>query len=381
MASISTDAAVTTGAAEAESPEQAEIRALARDFAASELRPHVERWDHERRIDEAVRAQLAELGFFGISIPDRFGGMGLDDAAVSAIVQELAWGEPAVALVVSLQVQASGLLVQHGTDDQRTTWLERMATGDAHACLAFAEDAGAEAEELRTTAQRAGDGYVLNGTKRWVTGAADATFALVLARVDEGQGIFLVPMDASGVSIGQADDTLGLRSLPITSLILKDCAVPADSLLGGTAAAADQMASVAMHDQLCIASIAAGIAEAASEYAIGYANEREQFGRKLRTFEGIQFKLAGMTTRTAAARALLASAALSGDAQRTRMAKVFSTETAMDVTTQAVQVYGGYGYMRDYPVEKLMRDAKAMEMLGGANELLRVAVAEALYRD
>ena len=372
---------MTSGAAEAETPEQAEIRALARDFAASELRPHVERWDHERRIDDAVRAQLAELGFFGITIPDAFGGMGLDDGAVSAIVQELAWGEPAVALMVTLQAHAAGLLVEHGTDAQRGTWLERMSGGDAHACLAFAEDSGAEAEELRTTANRAGDGYVLNGTKRWVTGAADAAFALVLARIDAGQGIFLVPLDAASVTVGKAEDTLGLRSLPIASLTLQDCAVPADSLLGGTAAAADQLAAVAMRDQLCIASIALGIAEAASEYAIGYADEREQFGRKLRTFEGIQFKLAGMTIRTAAARALLASAARSGDAQRARMAKVFSTETAMDVTTQAVQVYGGYGYMRDYPVEKLMRDAKAMEMLGGANELLRVAVAEALYRD
>ena len=367
-----------TGAVE--SSEQAEIRGLARDFAASELRPHVEQWDHARTIDPAVAAQLAELGFFGIAVPERFGGMDLGHGAVSAIVQELAWGEPSVALLLSLHARAAALLVRHGTEQQHSTWLERFATGEAKACLAFAEDS-AGAMEPATTATRDGDGYVLDGTKHWVTNAPHATVALVLARVEDGRGIFLVELDSDGVTVGAAEDTLGLRPLAITPLTLKGCAVPASALLGGRADAANQMAGTDALDQLCIASIATGIAEAATEYATGYANERAQFGRKLRMFEGIQFKLAGMATRTAAARALLGSAAQSGNEQWMRMAKLFSTETAMEVTTQAVQVYGGYGYMRDYPVEKLMRDAKAMEILGGANELLRVAVAEALYHD
>jgi alkylation response protein AidB-like acyl-CoA dehydrogenase len=364
-----------------ESQELDEIRSLARDFAQAELRPHVEQWDHERSTGDGLNAQLAELGFFGMTIPERFGGMELPAASSVAIIEELAYGEASVALALTLHAKAANIVVEHGTDAQRSALLERMATGDAMTCLAFAEDTGADVASITTTARRTASGYTVNGVKRWVTNGLNATYAFVLAKVDgDTPAIFIVDMSSSGVKLGERDDTLGLRPLPIGTITFENVDVAEDALLGGSADATAQLNDASTFERLCIAAIATGISRAARDHAVGYANVREQFQTPLRQFEGIQFKLADMATCTAAASALLNSAAQSGDEQQARMAKLFATTTAMDVTTQAVQVYGGYGYMRDYPVEKLMRDAKAMEILGGANELLRVAVAEALYQ-
>ena len=367
--------------AEVESQELSEVRAMAREFAQAELRPHVERWDHERAIDSALHGQLGQLGFFGMVVPERFGGMELDMTAVVAILEEIAAGEPAVALTLALQSHAALLLLEHGTDAQRNEWLERLAGGDALACMALAEDADSDPVRAAARAANVADGYRLSGTKRWVTNGAAAQLAFVLAQVDGATGLFLTDLDATGIERGPRDDTLGLRALPIITLALKDVPLAAATLLGGKADAVAQLQSTARFEQLAVAAIATGIAAAATEHATGYADVREQFGTALRTFEGIQFILAEMATRTAAARALLREAAKSDVAQHTAMAKLFCSETAMSVTTQAVQVYGGYGYMRDYPVEKLMRDAKGLEIIGGANEHMRVAIAESLYRD
>ncbi len=365
-----------------ESQELAEIRSMARDFAQTELRPNVERWDHERATDDALAAHLGELGFLGMSMPERFGGMELGRDAVAAILQELAWGEASVALSLAIHARAALLLLERGTDAQQAAWLERLASGSAIACLALAEDhAGSDLGSMTTVATRTADGYAITGAKRWVSNGTHATVALVLAKVDDAAGLFIVELDNAGVTRGAREDTMGLRPLPIIRLQLQDCVVGADALVGGKPDASLQLDATSSFDSLSIAAISVGIAQAALEHATGYANVREQFGQPLRAFEGIQFKLADMATQTAAAAALLGTAAKSGDTQWTSMAKVFGSETAMEVTTQAVQVYGGYGYMRDYPVEKLMRDAKAMEIMGGANELLRVTVAAALYSD
>jgi alkylation response protein AidB-like acyl-CoA dehydrogenase len=368
-----------------------EIRSLAREFAQAELRPHVEKWDHERTVGDALHAQLGELGFFGVVIPERFGGMELALPSVAAIIEELAYGEASVALSMAMHAGAASLLLQAGSEAQKAAWLEKMASGDVLACFAIAEDAGSDAASIATTATRNADGFVLNGVKRWVSNGSYATFAFVLAKVDGGQpAMFLVEMNNAGVTVGARDDTLGLRPLPINTVTFKDCRVSADAMLGGAAAASaaassDAGASSHVHgapsEQILIAAISVGIARAALDHATEYASVREQFGQPLRAFEGIQYKLADMATSTAAASALLQQAAQSGDAQQAAMAKLFASTTATEVTRQAVQVYGGYGYMRDYPVEKLMRDSKAMEMLGGTNELLRVAVAHTLYQD
>ncbi len=354
---------------------------MARDFARAELRPHVERWDHERALDASVQTQLGELGFFGMAIPEQFGGMELAADAVAAILQEMAWGEPAVAVILASHTRAAMLLLEHGTDAQRGTWLERMATGDVVACMAVAEDdAGSDIGTAQATARRTDTGFVLDGEKRWVSNGSAAAIAITLAKLDDAPALFVVELDADGVTRGDREDTMGLRSLDVIGLSLVGCPVSAETLIGGSADASTQLASSSAFDAMSVAAMAVGISEAALEHAIGYADIREQFGSPLRAFEGIQFKLADMATRTAAARALLHAAAVSGDRQQLSMAKLYASASAMEVTTQAVQIYGGYGYMRDYPVEKTMRDAKAMGIMGGSDEMLRVAVAEALYR-
>lgn len=279
-----------------------EIRQLARQFAESELRPNVERWDHDGAVPAETLAQLEELGFLTMIVAEADGGMGFDLPTYVAAIEELAWGEPGVALLV--------------------------ATANESACRG----------ETRPD-----------------------NFGRLAMAGGEQRGMFLRPAGAGGEPVA----TLGFRTVQIVR---------------GDANAAGEPAASA---RLAVAAIAVGIAQAALEHARGYADIREQFKTKLREFEGIQFKLAEMAMRTEAARALLQHAVADASADRraelAAMAKLFASETAMWVSNQAVQIFGGYGYMKDYPVEKLMRDAKATEMLEGANEALRVMIARNLY--
>ncbi|MGH7460586.1 MAG: acyl-CoA dehydrogenase family protein [Longimicrobiales bacterium] len=357
-----------------------EIRTLAHEFAQAELRPHVERWDHERTIDAAVREQIAELGFFGMIVPENFGGMGFDAAAYVAVLEQLAWGEPGVAWLVAQSALAASAIQQHGTDAQKQEWLEPVARGEVLPCLALAEQkAGSDLSAVETRARQDGSDWLLDGRKAWVTNPSQAQLALVLARVDGKPEIFLVPRSDSW-KVGAREATLGLRPLELGELALQGARVPADARWPDSSLARQPSAPGGELGRLSIAAIAVGLAQSALDHASAYANEREQFGTRLRSFEGIQFKLADMAIHTEAARALLQQAARENEPRLTAMAKVLASESAMFVTTQAVQIFGGYGYMRDYPVEKLMRDAKAMELLEGANELQRVFIAESLYK-
>ncbi|HEX6937988.1 MAG TPA: acyl-CoA dehydrogenase family protein [Longimicrobiales bacterium] len=359
-----------------------QVRSLAREFAEAELRPHVETWDRERRLDTAVLAQLAELGFFGMRVPEAYGGMEFDLPTYVAALEELAWGEPSVALTVSIHSAfAADMILRHGSEEQKQRWLGPLAAGEVIGCFALSEpEAGSDAGALRTRATRDGDGWVLSGTKKWVTNARLAGLAVVAARVDDGIGVFLVPTDSAGYEVTGVETTMGLRPLEVATVELRDVRLPADALLGDAARGFHYAMQALDLGRLGIAAQAVGIARAALEHAVAYAGEREQFGRKLREFEGMQFKLADMATRVEAARAMTGRAAAAPSTRAAAMAKLFASEAAMWVTTQAVQVYGGYGYMRDYPVEKLMRDAKATEIYEGTNEILRVVIARELYR-
>ncbi len=358
-----------------------EIRTLAREFAEAELRPHVERWDHDRMIDDGVRTQIAELGFFGMVVPENFGGMAFDASAYVAVLEQLAWGEPVVALLVAQSALAAAAIQEQGNDAQKQRWLERLARGEAAACFAFAEaQAGSDLSAVQSRAQREGADWVLDGHKVWVSNPSQAQLAFVLTRLNEGTAVFLVPR-GDGWQIGAREHTLGLRALEICALQLTGVRLPDGARLPGTRLGAQVAAPTGDLGRLSVAAISVGIAQAALDHALHYANQREQFGTKLRAFEGLQFKLADMATLTAAARALLEQAARENESRLAAMAKLFASEAAMWVTTQAVQIFGGYGYMRDYPVEKLMRDAKAMALLEGTNELQRVFIAEAAYPD
>jgi hypothetical protein len=376
-------------AVETASGELAQVRALARDFAAAELRPHVESWDAARAIDPTALAHMAELGFWGLLAREEYGGLGFDLPTYLAVLEELSWGEPAVGLTLSIHSAFGVRLIQeYGSDAQRARWLPELASGALTACFALSEPgAGSDARAVETKARRDGDEWVLSGTKKWVTNARSAGLALIVARTDEGGGgpatfgMFLVPTGADGFVIGARETTMGLRPVEILAVELEDLRLHGDALLGDAGQGMELAMDGLRVGRLGIAAQAVGIARAALEHARAYADEREQFGKSLRHFEAIQFKLADMATRAAAASALLGWAGSEPTPAHAAMAKLFASENAMWITTQAVQIFGGYGYMRDYPVEKLMRDAKATEIYEGTNEIQRVIIARSLYDD
>ena len=360
-----------------------QVRELAREFSSDQLRPHVEHWDAARELPAETLDAIAELGFYGMLVPEEFGGMGFDLPTYLSALEELAWGEPVIALLLSIHNAFGSLLIEHGSDAQKTKWLEGMATGRERVCFALSEaGAGSDAGSLATSATRDGDGWRIVGEKKWVTHGSRATLALVAARTGDagarGVSLFAVPLGGDGVEVTEREATMGLRAADVVTLKL-DTRVGADALIGQEGKGFAYAMQGLDRGRLGIAAQALGIAQAALDHARGYAAERKQFDTPLRDFEAIQFKLADMATRVEAARALLQTAAREPSTQRSAMAKLFASETAMWVTTQAVQIYGGYGYMRDYPVEKLMRDAKATEIYEGTNEIQRVVIARALY--
>jgi acyl-CoA dehydrogenase len=376
--------------------EQLEIRALAREFAAGEIRPHVERWDAERELPGEIFDKLAELGFMGMRIPSRHGGLELDAVAYLLALESLAWGDPAVALPVAIHNgPVTRALAGFGTAEQQARWLPPMAAGEVHGAFALSEaEAGSDPSGLRLEARAAGDRWRLDGAKRWVTHGNRAGLLLVFARTgEEGSGkdgisAFLVPRDTEGIETASRERTLGLAASETVTLRFDGATVPGEALLGGEGRGWEIAMDALVVGRAGIAAQALGIAQAAYEHALRYASEREQFGTPLDRLGAIQEKLAGMAVRIAQARALTLDVARAldgggGGAPRlpssaragAAMAKVAASEAAMWVADEAVQIFGGYGYMRDYPVEKLMRDAKGTEIYEGANEVLRMVVA------
>jgi len=342
-----------------------EIRALAGQFAADRLRPNVERWDHERAIDADVLAELGALGFHGMLVPETHGGLEFGPVTFAAVLDEMARGEPAVAFLL-LASGVAATAIRKASDDARTLWLEALAGGSVTGALSLASDSSLRASP-------ADNGWVVNGAVGWVL-HGQAGLLITQAETDGGASMFCIPLDSAGIVVARREDTLGIRSATIESLELTDVPLPPAARLGD--AAQSDPGPVTHRGS---AAIANGIARAALEQAIAYADEREQFGRKIRMFQGIRMKLADMKVRLDAANALLVTAASEGGIDAAAGARVFASESAMWITTQAVQIFGGYGYMRDYPVEKMMRDAKATEVLTETNETLRETVAAALY--
>nr|NIP83751.1 acyl-CoA dehydrogenase [Gemmatimonadota bacterium]NIQ60076.1 acyl-CoA dehydrogenase [Gemmatimonadota bacterium]NIU80285.1 acyl-CoA dehydrogenase [Gammaproteobacteria bacterium]NIX48662.1 acyl-CoA dehydrogenase [Gemmatimonadota bacterium]NIY13111.1 acyl-CoA dehydrogenase [Gemmatimonadota bacterium] len=309
-----------------------EIRELARQFAEAELRPHVEAWDRDAALDPAVLAQLGELGFFGMLAPEAHGGMAFDPVTYLAALEVLGWGEPGIALTLSIHSAFPvTLLVRHGTAEQQERWLPALASGERIGCFALSEEsAGSDAAAVATTARRDGDGWVLEGTKKWVTNGRIAGLALVVARTGgagaDGLSAFLVPTEADGWIVGDREKTMGLRPLEVVTVELDGLRVSADALLGGEGAGFRLAMEGLDLGRLGIAAQAVGIAQAALDHALAYAGEREQFGRPIREFEAIQFKLADMATQVAAARSLLEWAARASTTGASAMAKLFCSE-------------------------------------------------------
>jgi alkylation response protein AidB-like acyl-CoA dehydrogenase len=366
---------------------QRQVVELARNFARDRIEPRAAEWDRTAQLPREILTELGALGFMGLLTPESDDGMGLDTLTYLLALEELAAADASLALTVAMQhTVQSGWLLPHATAVQRERWLRPLARGELLGGIALAEpDAGSDAAAIRAQAVRQGDAWVLSGTKAWVTNGATADVVIVTARTGtEAISAFIVPTDIDGYRPAERADTMGLRASNMVSVSLDHMRLPADHLLGeegsGFAYAMEALAA----SRLGSAILAVGIARRSLEHAIAYCAERKQFGEALSEFQAVQFKLADMATRVDAARALTHAAAVRRDrgeemTRQASMAKLFASETAMWVTTQAIQLFGGYGYMRDFPVEKLFRDAKGTEILDGTSEIQRLAIARKLY--
>jgi alkylation response protein AidB-like acyl-CoA dehydrogenase len=374
--------------------ERAELVGMAREFAEKEIAPHAAGWDSKAEFPAAATKQLADLGFLGMLIPEEYGGLGLDLLTYLMVVEEIAAADAGLAVTLSIHNSiVAGSILRYGTEAQKQRWLPPMAIGETLGAFSLSEPgSGSDAASIATRAHREGDQWVLNGMKSWVTNGDVANLIMVMARSDVSKALrkgrsvtaFLVPAETPGVIPGKPEDKMGLRASHTTTLALTDARVPADALLGEEGHGLSYALEGLERGRMGVAAQAVGIARAALEHSVRYAGERRQFDTALKDFEAIQFKLADMAVRTAAARALLHEAARDAVRGLSRPAaasasKLFASETAMWVTTQAIQVYGGYGYMRDYPVERLFRDAKATEIYEGTSEIQRIIIARALY--
>jgi hypothetical protein len=376
------------------SEEQQEIQRTAREFAHAEIAPHSVAWDRDSYFDRSVIGKMGELGLLGMMLPEEFGGLALPTTTYLVALEEIAAADASIAVAMSVHNSLpTQMLLRWGSDEQKQRFLAPMARGELLGAFALSEpEAGSDAASLSTQAVRDGDYWVLNGTKSWVTSGSEADVLIIMARTDasgerrgaRGISAFIVTPDLPGFKVGKKEDKMGLRASPTVQIDLANLRVPVGNLLGKEGAGFLMAMQSLDNGRLGIAAQAIGIARCALEHAIHYAGERRQFGKPIKEFEAIQFKLADMATRIAAARALLYQAAAAKDrgeqiTQYSSMSKLFASETAMWVTTQAIQIFGGYGYVKEYPVERLFRDAKVTEIYEGTSEIQRIVIARELY--
>ncbi|OLC08674.1 MAG: acyl-CoA dehydrogenase [Gemmatimonadetes bacterium 13_1_40CM_70_11] len=382
----------TTGLSEI----QRQIVEVARDFARTRIEPSAAEWDRTKHFARDVIDELGKLGFLGMVTPEEYGGLGLDTLTYLLALEEIAAADASIAVSMSIHnTIPTTMLLRHGSPAQKERWLKPMAHGELLAGFALSEpDAGSDAASLRAQAVRdgKGGGWVLSGTKAWATNGGTADLMMIMVRTDtpgarrgaKGISTFVVPTRTPGYRADKPEDKMGLRASNTCGVVLEDLRLSDEHLLGEEGMGFVYAMEGLDAGRLGIAIQAVGIARRALEHTVRYCSERKQFGTALRDFEGVQFKLADMATRVEAARALAHLGAARKDrgedvTQVASMAKLFASETAMWVTTQAVQLFGGYGYMRDFPVEKLFRDAKVTEIYEGTSEIQRIVVARGLY--
>jgi acyl-CoA dehydrogenase len=333
---------------------------------------------------------LGSQGMMGLYVPEAYGGAGLGTLAFCLAVEELAWACASTAVIYVVQYAGGFPIVAAGSEDQQRRYLPRLATGEITAAFSLSEPgAGSDAGSLTTTAVRRGDRYILNGTKLWVTNGSHAGVITLFATVDRGRGhrgvtAFLVEPGFPGFALGKLERKLGIRGSPTVAIHLTDCEVPVDNRLGDEGAGFRVALSALDRSRPAVGAQAVGIAQAALDAAVAYARERRQFDQPIASFQGVQFMLADMAMHVHAGRLLVRHAAALVDrtaattALEAAMAKCFASDAAMKVATDAVQIFGGYGYTREYPVERHMRDAKITQIYEGTNQIQRAVIAREL---
>ncbi|MBO8156599.1 MAG: acyl-CoA dehydrogenase [Bacillaceae bacterium] len=374
--------------------EQEMMRKMVRDFAQNEVAPEVERMEEEDRFPREIISKMGELGLMGIPIPEEYGGAGMDFTSYIIAIHELSKVSAALGVILSVHTSVgTNPILYFGNEEQKQKYIPKLASGEYLGAFALTEpSAGSDAASLKTRAEKHGDTYVLNGSKVFITNGGEADTYIVFARTNpeekgsKGVSAFIVEKDTKGFEIGKKEKKMGLNGSNTVQLTFDQCEVHESQLLGKEG----EGFKIAMANldvgRIGIAAQSLGIAEAALEHAVGYAKEREQFGKPIAHQQGVSFKLADMATEVEAAKLLTYHAAsLKANnlptGKAASMAKMYASKTAMKTAIEAVQVYGGYGYTKDYPVERFFRDAKVTEIYEGTNEIQHHVISKHLLKD
>lgn len=373
--------------------EQEMMRKMVRDFAQKEVVKEVERMEEQDRHPKELVQKMGELGLMGIPIPEQYGGSGMDFTSYIIAIHELSKVSAAVGVILSVHTSVgTNPILYFGTDEQKNKYLPKLASGEYLGAFALTESgAGSDAGSLKTRAKQDGDHYILSGSKVFITNGGVADTYITFARTCDEKGAkgvsaFIVEKDTPGLIIGKTEKKMGLHGTKTVELIFDQCKVPKEQLLGKEGEGFKIAMANLNFGRIGIAAQALGIGEAALEHAVNYAKEREQFGKSIARNQGISFKLADMATDVEASKLLVYQAAAMVQAgiacnKEASMAKLYASKTARQNAIEAVQVYGGYGYTEDYPVERLFRDAKITEIYEGTSEIQHIVIAKNLLKD
>jgi alkylation response protein AidB-like acyl-CoA dehydrogenase len=375
------------------SDDQRMIRDTLRDFARERLAPNAAQWDREGTFPVEALRELATLGVWGMVVPEEWGGPGLDYVSLAVAIEEIAAGDGATSTIMSVQNSlVCGILNRYGSDAQKDRWLRGAATGELLGCFCLTEPhVGSDAAAIKTRAVKEGDAWVLNGVKQFITSGKHAKIAIVFAVTDPAAGrkgisCFCVPTDTPGYTVARIEDKLGQHASDTAQILLEDCRVPADYLLGAEGDGYKIALSNLEAGRIGIAAQSVGMARAALEAAVTYAKEREAFGKPIVEHQAVAFRLADMATQVEVARQMVWHAASLRSAgepclKEASMAKLFASEMAERVCSDAIQIHGGYGYVADFAVERIYRDVRVCQIYEGASDIQRLVIARAVTSD
>jgi butyryl-CoA dehydrogenase len=372
--------------------EQRLLRDTARNVAQNLLAPHAAEWDREARFPKEALAELGKLGFMGMLVPPDYGGAGADHVGYALALEEIAAGDGATSTILSVNSLCCAVVQQYGSEEQKQRFLVPLAKGEKLACFCLTEpQAGSDAAAIKTRARRHGNRWVLGGTKQFITSGSTADLAIVFAVTDpavgrKGISAFVVPTSTPGYRVARLEHKLGQRASDTAQLVFEEMELTPDLLLGGEGDGYRIALSNLEGGRIGIAAQAIGMARAAYEAALAYAKEREAFGEKLIAHQAVAFRLADMATQIAAARGLVLDAAGRRDAgepclQEAAMAKLFASEMAERVASDAIQIHGGYGYLADFPVERIYRDVRVCQIYEGTSDIQRLIIAREIAQD
>jgi alkylation response protein AidB-like acyl-CoA dehydrogenase len=373
-------------------PDQESIRDAVRAFAQEQLWPNAARWDREHHFPLEAHRGLAALGAYGICVPEELGGAGLDYLTLALVLEEIAAGDGGTSTAISVtNCPVNAILMRYGSHAQKQRWLVRLARGELLGAFCLTEPhVGSDASALRTTAARDGSGYVLNGVKQFITSGKHGQVAIVIAVTDKGAGkrgmsAFMVPTDAPGYVVARLEDKIGQHSSDTAQIRLENCRIPADHLIGEEGEGYRIALSALEGGRIGIAAQSVGMARSAFEVALAYARERESFGTAIFNHQAVGFRLAECATKLEAARQLIWHAAALRDAGRpclkeAAMAKLYASEMAEQACSAAIQTLGGYGYVTDFPVERIWRDVRVCQIYEGTSDVQKIIIQRALQQ-